>query len=437
MIFRVAPFHQGRGSPTSAIDIRHSALDMRLLTTLSQFFQDLRSQKLRTTLTILGITWGTVAVVVLLAFGVGLEKQSRKNMHGMGDGIVVVFGGRTTIPFEGFPDGRYIPLREEDVPVLASEIPDINQISPEYINRNTPIRKGRAITTPAITGIYPVYGDMRNIIPEQGGRFINDPDMKYRRRVVLLGNEIKNLLFGDSSAVGKQVMIGETAFTVIGQMEPKTQNSSYNSRDSDRVFVPASTFRAMFGDRYINNIIYRPTDPDLSSAVERRVMEVMGRRNRFNPDDDDALGIWDTNEVDMFMKNFFLGFNIFMGIIGSFTLTVGGIGVANIMYVVVRERTKEIGIKRSVGARKRDILSQFFLETFMIVGMGAGFGFLLAMLIIKGLSYLPIQEFVGTPQLSPVVAATTIALLALIAFLAGFFPARKASQLDPVECLRT
>ncbi|MFK7843951.1 MAG: ABC transporter permease [Rhodothermales bacterium] len=410
---------------------------MSLFTTLSQFFQDLRSQKLRTALTILGITWGTVAVVVLLAFGAGLEKQSRKNMHGMGDGIVVVFGGRTTLPFEGFPDGRRINLREDDVPILSSEIPDIYQISPEYMNRNTPIRKGRSATTPAITGIYPNYADMRNIIPEQGGRFINDLDMKQRRRVVMLGNEIKNLLFGDSSAVGQQVIIGETPFVVIGQMQPKTQNSSYNSRDSDRVFVPASTFRSMFGDRYINNIIYRPKDPDLSPSVERRVMEVMGRRNKFNPDDDDALGIWDTNEADQFLKNFFLGFNIFMGIIGSFTLTVGGIGVANIMYVVVRERTKEIGIKRSVGATKRDILFQFFLETFMIVGLGAAIGFLMAMLLIKGLSYMPIEDFVGTPVLSPLVAATTMSLLALIAFLAGFFPARKASQLDPVECLRT
>ncbi len=399
---------------------------MRLFTSLAQFFQDLRSQKLRTALTILGITWGTVAVVVLLAFGVGLEKQTRINMHGMGDGIVVVFGGRTTMPFQGFPDGRRINLREEDVPILSSEIPDISDISPEYINRNTPIRNGRSATTPAITGVYPIYADMRNIIAEQGGRFINELDMQHRRRVVMLGNEIKNLLFRDSTAVGKQVIIGETPFTVIGVMQPKTQNSSYNSRDSDRVFIPASTFRSMFGDRYINNIIYRPADPELSESVERRLMEVMGRRNRFNPDDDDALGIWDTNEANKFLKNFFLGFNIFMAIIGSFTLTVGGIGVANIMYVVVRERTREIGIKRSVGATKRDILFQFFLETFMIVGLGAGMGFLLALGIIQGLSFLPIQDAVGTPQLSPTVAIITMGLLAFIAFMAGVFPARRA-----------
>jgi putative ABC transport system permease protein len=411
---------------------------MRLASTLTQFLQDIRAQKMRTTLTIMGITWGTVAVIVLLAFGVGLEKQSRKNMHGMGDGIVVMFGGRTTKPFQGFPDGRSIRLEEADVPILVSEIPDIGQISPEYVNRSTAVRRDRSVTTPAITGIYPVYADMRNIIAEPGGRFINELDMKQRRRVVLLGNEIKKLLFGDdSTAVGQQVMVGQTPFVVIGVMEPKTQNSSYNSRDSDRIFIPASTFRSMFGDRYINNIVYRPRAPELVDAIESRVYQVMGQRNRFDPSDEDAIGLWDTNEADKFMKSFFLGFNIFMAIIGSFTLTVGGIGVANIMYVVVRERTKEIGVKRSVGARKRDILRQFFFETFMIVSIGASLGFVIALGLIKALSYMPIQDFVGTPQLSPVVAMTTMALLALIAFLAGFFPARKAAALDPVECLRT
>lgn len=410
---------------------------MNILTTLSQLFSDLRSQKLRTTLTILGITWGTLAVIVLLAFGVGLEKQSRKNMHGMGDGIVVMFGGQTTLPFQGFPDGRPIRLREDDVPMIQTEIPDIRHISPEYINRNTPIRRDRSVTTPAITGIYPIYGDMRNVIAEMGGRFINDIDLEKRRRVVVLGDEIKNLLFGGEDAIGQQVMIGETPFVVIGVMKPKTQNSSYYARDKDRVFIPASTFRAIYGTRYLNNIIYRPVDPDLSESVERSVYEVMGRKYRFNPDDEDALGIWDTNMQDRFMKNFFLGFNIFMAIIGSFTLTVGGIGVANIMYVVVRERTKEIGIKRSVGARKRDILIQFFFETFIIVGIGALVGFLLALGLIQAISMLPIQEFVGTPELSPIVAGVTMVLLSFIAFLAGLFPARKAAQLDPVECLRT
>lgn len=408
---------------------------MRILVSLAQFMQDLNRQRLRTVLTILGITWGTVAVVVLLAFGVGLEKQTRINMHGMGDGIVVVFPGRTTIPYAGFPDGRSIQFREEDAWLLKSEIREIDQISPEYITHQ-PIRYGENSTTPGITGIVPDYGDMRNIIPEAGGRFINQPDVRYRRRVAVLGDEVKKLLFGDEEAIGRQVVVGQTPFTVIGVMQRKTQNSSYNTRDSDRIFIPLSTHQAVFGSRYLSNLIYRPVDPEFSERIERRMYDLLGRKLRFNAEDKDALGVWDTNEADRFFKYFFVGFNVFMGIIGSFTLTVGGIGVANIMYVVVRERTREVGIKRSVGARRRDILLQFFAETFVIVALGALFGFLIALGLVKVLGFIPVQDFVGTPRVSPTVAAITVSLLAFIAFLSGLFPARKAANLDPVESLR-
>jgi putative ABC transport system permease protein len=409
---------------------------MAILDTIGQFAQDLKTQRLRTFLTILGISWGTVAVVVLLAFGVGLEKQSRKNMHGMGDGIVVMFGGQTTMPFEGFPDGRSIRLRADDVPTMTSQIPEIAQISPEF-TRRVPARRGQKSTIPTVTGIDPIYGDMRNIIAEEGGRFLNQPDLDHRRRVVVLGDEIARLLFEDDDAIGQQIMLGETPFTVIGVMQSKTQNSSYNTRDTDRVFIPATTYASVYGDIYLNNIIYRPGDPEDSPRIERAVYEVMGRKHRFDDADEDALGIWDTNEMDKFMQNFFIGFNLFMAIIGSFTMTVGGIGVANIMYVVVRERTREIGIKRSVGATRRSILFQFFAETFVIVGVGAAFGFAMAFLLVKGLSMMPIEDFVGTPHISPAVAGGTMVLLSVIAALAGFFPARRASRLDPIECLRS
>ncbi len=401
-----------------------------------EFVADLMAQRLRTTLTVMGIAWGTVAVVVLLAFGVGLERQTRKNFHGLGDRIVILFGGRTTQAFQGFPEGRPIRLREDDAAILAREIPEIVALSPEYSSRETPVRRGVNVANPVITGVIPIYEELRNIIPEPGGRFLNELDVDQRRRVAVLGDGLKRALFGDSAAVGEQVMIGTTPFTVVGVMMPKTQNSSYNQRDTDRVFIPSSTHRAVFGTQYVNNFVYRTVDPRLTKGVEARVYEVLGRRYTFNPADNDALRVWDTSEWETRFGVMFLAFNIFFGIVGSFTLTVGGIGVANIMYIVVRERTREIGVRRSLGATKRDILIQFFAETFMIVALGAAVGGLLSVGIVRLAGMVPMQEFIGTPTMSPVVLGTTLALLAGIAFLAGLFPARKAANLDPVECLR-
>ena len=164
--------------------------------------------------------------------------------------------------------------------------------------------------------------------------------------------------------------------------------------------------------------------------------EVLGAKYRFNPADDDALAVWDTAEWERMFGFLFLGFKIFFAIVGSFTLSVGGIGVANIMYIVVRERTNEIGIKRSLGATRRSILWQFLTESMLIVVAGAALGVVVSLGVVKLMSLVPMQEFVGTPTISLQVAAVTLALLAFIAMLAGFFPARRAAALDPVECLR-
>jgi putative ABC transport system permease protein len=404
---------------------------------LREFVADLKSQKLRTGLTVLGIAWGTVAVVVLLAFGVGLERQTKKRFHGLGDRIVILFGGRTAKPFEGFPNGRSIQLTEDDAVLLKREVLEIGQISPEYIQNDARIRRGTKAALPAVTGILPEYGEMRNIIPQAGGRFINDQDVAERRRVAVLGDELATLLFADKSPVGEQVFLGDAPFTVIGVMKPKLQNSSYQQRDKNRVFIPASTHRALYGNPYLNDIVYRAKSSEITKQAEHRVYETLGRRYRFDPADEDALGVWDTSEWEIRFGQMFIAFNAFFGIVGTFTLLVGGIGVANIMYIVVRERTREIGIRRAVGATRRDILIQFFLETCMIVGMGAVCGIILSLVLVKTMGNLPIKDDVGSPVISPVVMLATLGLLGIVAFVAGLFPARKASQLDPIEALRT
>jgi putative ABC transport system permease protein len=405
-------------------------------TILSEFIVDLRAQKLRAFLTMFGIIWGTVAIVVLVAFGVGFRKQTAASMHGIGEGIAIMFPGKTTKPWAGFGIGRPMSFVEEDTKLIASRVPNVTAISPEY-GRRTVARVGENILNPLVSGVNEIYSDMRNIIPEQGGRFINTLDIQDRRRVAVIGDKVKEFLFNEQNAVGKTIYIGQVPFIVIGVMQKKTQPSSYNSRDQDRIFIPLSTFASVYGSVHLNNIIYQIKDPRIGEETEKAVRAALSTRYKFDPTDEDAVWIWDTTEFDRLSFYMFLGINIFLGLIGSFTLGVAGLGVANIMFIVVQERIKEIGVKRAVGATKVNILFQFFAETFFIVFSGSVIGFIISYGIIVLLGLLPIKEYVGTPVLSMEVVGIAVFVLITVGLLSGLMPARRASNLDVVECLRT
>jgi putative ABC transport system permease protein len=327
-------------------------------------------------------------------------------------------------------------LIEDDTQLLISQVPNIRAISPEY-GRQSVARVGENILNPLVSGVTPVYGDMRNIIAEQGGRFINALDLQERRRIAVIGDKVKEFLFGDQKAVGKIVYIGTTPFTIVGVMQKKTQPSSYNRRDQDRIFIPMTTFSSIYGSYHLNNIIYQIKDPRLGEETVKEVREVLGKRYKFDPTDKSAIFIWDTTEFDRLSFYLFLGINIFLGLIGSFTLGVAGLGVANIMFIVVQERIKEIGVKRAVGATKAKILFQFFSETFFIVLTGSAIGFLISYGIILLLGLMPIKEFVGVPEFSLEVVGITVCVLIAVGLLSGLMPARRASNVDVVECLRT
>jgi putative ABC transport system permease protein len=405
-------------------------------TIISEFIVDLRAQKLRAFLTMFGIIWGTVAIVVLVAFGVGFKKQTAANMHGIGEGIAIMFPGKTTKPWAGYGIGRPISYIEDDTKLIASQVPNVFAISPEF-SRQATARVGENILNPTVSGVNVVYSDMRNIIPEAGGRFINNMDLQDRRRVAVIGDKVKEFLFGDQNAIGKTVFIGQVPFMVIGVMQKKTQPSSYNSRDQDRIFIPISTFASVYGTIHLSFIIYQIKDPRLGEETEKEVRAALSKRYKFDPTDEDAVGIWDTTNFDRLSFYMFLGINIFLGLIGSFTLGVAGLGVANIMFIVVQERIKEIGVKRAVGATKTNILFQFFTETFFIVFTGSVIGFMISYGIIELLSMMPIKEYVGTPELSIEVVGITIFVLITVGLLSGLMPARRASNIDVVECLRT
>lgn len=408
---------------------------MTFLNHFAELFRNLNQQKLRSFLTIFGIMWGTATLILLLAFGFGFRDQTVLNMRGMGDQIAIMFPGQTTKAFEGYGIGRPIRFKEADARLLEDQIPDIRVATPEYTQSLT-ISFGESRRNSSVGGVFPVYSDLRNIFEELGGRWLNESDIDERRRVIFLGYRLSENLFGSDDPIGKQVMVRNTPFTVIGVMQEKIQNSSYNQRDMDRAFIPASTFSMMMGTDQINNILYVPANPDIAPAVKDQVYEVMGRKHRFDPADRDAIGLWDTNEFWSFIDVMFLGINGFLGLIGFFTLAVGGIGVANIMFVVVQERMKEIGIRRSVGARRHHIMGQFFVETFMIIGIGAAAGYATGWLLVLATQNIPIKEFVGAPYFAPEVGLLAFVVLGFVGLAAGFMPAWRASRLDIVECLR-
>jgi len=402
---------------------------------VKQMLQDVRHQKVRTLLTLLGITWGTVSVSLLVAFGEGLQKRIAKNQHGLGENIVICWPSRTSIPFQGLGKGRKVRVNEEDMEALRREIPEAS-FSAEYERDKSAFRRERVRLTPQMSATSPVFAMMRNIIPAAGGRYVNDLDVNRRRRVVFLGDKLKQDLFGEGEAVGHTIMIDNVPFLVIGVMQHKEQDSSYSGRDVDKAFLPEATYKGLFTESYVSNFIFQAKDPAQVPEVTRRIYEVLGRRHQFDPKDKEAIGMWDTTEGEKFFRVFFGVFRAFLAIIGSFTLIVGGIGVSNIMYVVVEERTREIGIKLAVGAKPRFIQGQFLIETLTLTAVGGALGFLVTLGVMWVFPFLGFDEFVGTPEASPLVILVTVALLGVIGFVAGYFPARRASLLDPVVALK-
>ena len=408
---------------------------MNSLSFLKQMAHDVRHQKMRTGLTVLGITWGTVSVALLVAFGEGLETKIRQQQLGLGENIVIAWPSRTSLPYEGLGKGRKIRINDEDIQALRREVPDAS-FSGEFSRHNSSFKREKVRLTPDMSANSPIFAVMRNVIPAAGGRYINDLDMDRRRRVLFIGDKLKTDLFGDGEAVGQTIMVDNTPFLVVGVLAKKSQDSSYGGRDEDKAFIPETSYRGLFTERYYENLIFQAKSAAATPMVTTKVYETLARRHKFDPKDKEAISMWDTTEGEKFFAIFFGIFRGFLAIVGSFTLIVGGIGVSNIMYVVLEERMKEIGIKLAIGAKPRFIQTQFLLETLTITAIGGVLGFLITTGVLAIFPYAGLDEYVGTPKASPLVLLSTSALLGLIGFTSGYFPARRASMLDPVVALK-
>jgi len=401
-------------------------------------FRDLVRQPLRTSLTLSGVVWGTFSVVLLLAFGDSVSKAQIKRFHGMGTGIVLVFPSRTTLPWQGFVKGKAVRVTPETVEAIPEKVPGIEIISPEFVG-SALVRYGRKEYRNTVRGVNPRFELMRNTIAEEG-RFVDPEDMSGRKRVCFIGDVLASDLFAAEKPVGQTVFIDGVPFTVVGVMRKKLQSSNYNGQRDERcAFIPWTTFASLYGDKHVDNIIFRPLDRGRSKAVMEDVKAHLAQLVGFDPADPDALGVWDTMDFEKQFTTFFLAFTIFLGVIGSFTLLVGGVGVASIMRVVVDERTREIGIKLAVGARRRTILVQFFSESLVIMLLGGLIGFGLSVGVLQAAKAFPeggFTDFVGIPVLNPLVVVSTVLILISIGVIAGMIPARTAASTDPIEALR-
>lgn len=388
-------------------------------------------------MTMFGIFWGTCSIVLLFAFGRGITERQLEATLGLGENIAIIWPGITAKEFRGLPSGRRVRPTEEDVIMIKTRAATVNRISPEYSRWNVNVRFGREETVRQVIGVWPEFGDMRNMIPQEGSRFINDRDIADRRRVVFIGNLLAQDLFKNGeNPIGQEILLNGMPFTVIGVMKEKKQDSSYSGRDSRKAVIPATTFTTMFSVRHLNNFVVQCRPTASMETTKREIYEILGAKYRFDPDDSESLSIWDTTEGFAFLKSFFGAFSAFLVGIGIATLITGAIGVTNIMNVVLEERTKEIGIKMALGARKSFVLMQFIVETLMITAVGGVLGFLFAIAVVAVFPMLHLEEYVGTPSIDAVGALGVIGVLGVIGLIAGIFPARRAANLQPVQALK-
>lgn len=412
--------------------------DLHVIGTL--FASSAQLQKKRAFLTIAAIAWGTVAILMLLAFGEGLKRQMDKNRRSTGENLAVLWPGETTKAWQGMPPGRPIRPRIEDIDMLRAQMPELKSVHGEVVSWRTAMQYERKTVNGRVLGAHRSYGESRVHYPIRGGRWINVQDEEQRRRVVFLGDELATDLFGKEEPVGKTVLINSAPYVVIGVMQKKTQMGVYGGPDKDHAVIPYTTFRAQFGRDRLNVLVIQTQKPDQMVGALKRVNEILGKKYGYDPTDDRAFGTWDMVKSSKQFTMMMTGIQIFLGIVGALTLVIGGVGVANIMYAVVKERTREIGVKMALGARSRWIIWPFVLEGLVYTFMGGAAGIMIATLIVTAMSFIPLENevmsFLGRPTLSLQIGMATSAILGIIGLLAGYFPARRAARVDPAATLR-
>ncbi len=410
---------------------------------LKQSWDALRRNPLRSALTMLGIVWGIVAVTVLLAYGSGFRGVLVRAFEAFGKSAVICWPGQTSEQAGGERAGRRIRFEKADLEAILHEATLVRSASLETV-RWVPVTYGDRLQNSAVRGVYPEYGELRNEVPGEGRWFTYD-DLNQRRRVIFLGGRLKEKLFSGRPAVGEVVRVSGVRFTVIGVMDRKIQFSNYFGSDDESAWIPYTTAGDLWDNRYASVLVFGSVSPQLEAAAMRQVREIIGRRQRFSPTDKRAIQMFGREEFRPIIDGITVGLQVLLLFIGALTLGIGGVGVMNIMLVSVDERTREIGLRRALGARRWHIRLQFLAEALLLTFFGGVIGMVLAHAVALGIGQLPLlgplfEDESGkgdiTLQISWTILMISSAVLILVGVGSGWVPALRAARLDPVVALR-
>ncbi|MFZ0862937.1 MAG: ABC transporter permease [Candidatus Sulfotelmatobacter sp.] len=416
---------------------------MRLKELILQSWDALARNRLRSILTMMGIVWGLTTVVLLLGYGESVSDGVLTAFLGIGNNVIMIWQGQTSMQAGGQRAGKRIHFKYEDLQAIRDEAPLVRLLSGEW-DDGLAYKYGDKIITVSSKAVQYPYGEMRKLNIAEG-RYFEESDFAEHRHVLIFGPSAAKKVFGNRDPVGEHVTINGETWDVIGLLKLKIQDSSNNGPDNENVFLPFESLSDINDQRDPEMIAFQPVTALQHKAALGQVREVLARRHNFNPKDDKSSPEWDTVEDTKEIEQFGIALRLILGFIGVLTLGVGGVGVMNIMLVSVTERTKEVGLRKALGARNRDIAFQFLVEALVLTFAAGLAGMLVSVLLAHAIPPMPLySEMYKTAnhegdiilKTSGGVMLTAFVILAFVGVTAGMWPALKASRMEPVEALR-